>query len=106
MPRLLAKPPPVFNPMDWACRSISVISVWNSLFNTLRSPVKVREEDCEARVFKRSRIWDMLLMPPSMIWSGEFRPFVQLAFHGHRAVHLLNDVLDDRKAQTRAAHLA
>src|ERR1035437_4471051 len=65
--RLLAKVPPVFNPMDCAWRSISARSVWNSPFRVARLPVNVPEADCVASVFSRSRIDEMLLIPPSMI---------------------------------------
>ena len=50
-----------------AWRSISVDRLWNSLFSVSRSPVKVAEADCVARVFKRSSILEMLFMPPSTI---------------------------------------
>jgi hypothetical protein len=67
----LANEPPVLIPTAWACRSISPTTDWNSEFNTARSPVKVPDADCVASVFKRSSIWEMLLMPPSTIWSCE-----------------------------------
>ena len=68
-PILAAKWPPVARPTPCACRSISVTRLWYSLFSTLRSPVKVPDEDWVARVFNRSSILPMLFMPPSMIWS-------------------------------------
>ena len=67
--RFFAKVPPVSKPMDCAWRSISERSDWNSLFSVDRLPVNVPEADCVASVFNRSRMEEMLLMPPSMIWS-------------------------------------
>ena len=39
--RDFAKTPPLFKPMEVACRSISPTTLWNSPFSTDRSPVKV-----------------------------------------------------------------
>src|ERR1035441_9982728 len=50
----------------------------------------------------RSVLW------ASSLWQNhrKLRPFVQLALHRDGALHLFDDVLDDRKAQTGAPHLA
>ena len=63
-----ANSPPVFSPIDWAWRSISAMTLVNSVLSTARLPVKVPDADCVARVRARSRSLLMLLMPPSMVW--------------------------------------
>ncbi len=46
------------------------MSVWNSWFRlALVDVVELDEAASVARVCNRSRICEMLLMPPSMIWS-------------------------------------
>ncbi len=63
----VANCPPVFRPMACAWRLISPSRLWNSPFGTVREPVNVSEADWVARVRRRSNIWEMLFMPPSMI---------------------------------------
>ena len=50
-----------------AWRVISVNSDWYSLFSVARSPENVLEADWVASVLSRSRMFEMLLRPPSTI---------------------------------------
>ena len=59
--------PPGSRPIDCACRLISAMTDWNSEFSALRSPVKVPEADCVARVRPRSSNSETLFKPPSMV---------------------------------------
>ena len=73
--RLVAKLPPWFKPIACAWRLISPNTLWNSVFNTLRSPVKVPEADSVASDLAVSRRLPMLLMPLSAVCNS-FCPLV------------------------------
>src|ERR1035441_5146202 len=94
------------------CRSWSPNAVLGRM-HTVRDALHRRDPILTPLSRSARVLWTRYYNPPShrrssSLWQDyrESGPLIQLTLHGDRALHLLDNVLDDRKTQARAAHLA